>query len=71
MSLYLVSVIAFLAGVFLCGIFGIVERFRLSKRVKALQQESAEKDRELNSLRNLPVTSEDMGEPPSTSNESL
>jgi uncharacterized integral membrane protein len=68
MSLYLVSVITFLAGVFFCGIFGVVERFRLSKQVKVLRRESAEKDKELSSLRNLPVTSEGMEEeslPPS------
>lgn len=70
MSLYLVSVITFLSGVFLCGIFGLVERFRLSKRVKALQKECVEKDKELNSLRNLPVTSEGIEEEPSsTGNE--
>lgn len=72
MSLYLVSVITFLTGVFLCGIFGVADRFRLGKRVRALQKESAEKDRELNSLRNLPVTGEDVEEGlASTPNEPL
>ena len=58
MNLYLVTVITFLLGVFFTGICGIGERFRLKRQIKRLNREIKEKDKELNSLRNLPVTSE-------------
>jgi len=60
MSLYLVTIIAFLIGVFFTGLFGIAERFRLKREIKNLTRELREKDKELNSLRNLPVTSDEM-----------
>jgi len=60
MSLYVVSIIAFLLGVFFTGIYGIGERFRLKRQIKALSREIKEKDKELNSLRNLPVTSDEV-----------
>ncbi|MFO7739034.1 MAG: LapA family protein [Desulfatiglandaceae bacterium] len=58
MSLYFVSVITFLLGVFFAGLIGIAERFRLNRQIKNLGREIKEKDKELNSLRNLPVTAE-------------
>ncbi|RLB16393.1 MAG: hypothetical protein DRG63_05340 [Deltaproteobacteria bacterium] len=60
MSIYLVTIIAFLLGVFFTGLYGIGERFRLKRQIKSLSKEIREKDKELNSLRNLPVTSEEM-----------
>ena len=60
MSMYFVAVITFLAGVLVAGIYGITERFRLKKRIKTLTKEAKEKDKELNSLRNLPVTTEEI-----------
>jgi ATP adenylyltransferase len=60
MSLYFVSVITFLVGVFFAGLIGIAERFRLNRQTKNLVKEIKEKDKELNSLRNLPVTAEDV-----------
>lgn len=60
MNLYLVTIIAFLIGVFFTGLFGIAERFRLKRQVKELRRELKEKDKELNSLRNLPVTTEEV-----------
>ena len=60
MSLYFVAVITFLIGVLSAGIYGITERFRLKRQIKNLTREAREKDRELNSLRNLPVTGEEM-----------
>jgi ATP adenylyltransferase len=60
MSLYLVVVIAFLLGVILMGFYGITERFRLKRQIKALKKESRGKDQELQSLRNLPVTTEEV-----------
>ncbi|RLB43670.1 MAG: hypothetical protein DRH12_02355 [Deltaproteobacteria bacterium] len=60
MNLYLVTIIAFLLGVFFTGVYGIGERFRLKREIKNLTRELREKEKELNSLRNLPVTSEDV-----------
>lgn len=61
MSFYTVAVITFLLGVLITGLYGIMERFRLKREIKMLRKQAGEKDKELNSLRNLPVTSEDMG----------
>jgi len=60
MSLYLVVIIAFLLGVIFTGFYGISERFRLKRQIKLLKKESRGKDQELQSLRNLPVTAEDV-----------
>lgn len=60
MPLSLVAIITFLIGVIFMGVYGMAERFSLKRQIKKLMKESKEKDRELNSLRNLPVTTEDM-----------
>jgi uncharacterized membrane protein len=60
-SVYQVSIIAFLLGITVVGFVGLIERFRLKKRIKALSRELENKDRELNSLRNLPLTSDHPG----------
>jgi hypothetical protein len=39
----------------------MTERFRLKRKIKTLTKEANEKDKELNSLRNLPVTTDDVG----------
>jgi len=57
-SVYQVTVVVFFLGVIVTGFFGLIERFRLKKRIKALSKELESKDRELNSLRNLPITSD-------------
>jgi ATP adenylyltransferase len=62
MSLYFVSVITFLVGVFFAGLIGITERYRLTRQTKNLVRDIKEKDKELNSLRNLPVTAEDVSQ---------
>jgi uncharacterized integral membrane protein len=62
MSLYFMSAITFLIGFLLAGLLGITERFRLKGRIKTLQRASKEKDKELNSLRNLPVTAKEFAE---------
>ena len=58
MAFYLVVIIAFLLGVFVAGFLGIFERFRLKREIKRLSQENKEKDKELNSYRNLPIVEE-------------
>jgi len=60
-SLYYIVTISFLFGIIISGLYGIVERFSLKKQIKTLQNSSKEKDKELNSLRNLPITSDDVG----------
>jgi uncharacterized membrane protein YciS (DUF1049 family) len=61
MPLYYVLPITFLFGVLITGVYGIRERYRLTKEIKSLTADSKAKDKELNSLRNLPITAEDMG----------
>jgi uncharacterized integral membrane protein len=60
MTVYHIVTIAFLFGVIISGIYGIVERFRLKKEIKDLKITTREKDKELNSLRNLPITTDDV-----------
>lgn len=57
-SIYQITIIAFLLGVIAMGVYGIVERFRLKGKLKRLRKELDEKDKELSSLRNLPITYE-------------
>ena len=62
-SVYYVVIIAFLFGILIAGFYGIVERFRLKKEIRVLQKASREKDAELSSLRNLPITSDEVPSP--------
>ena len=59
-SLYYIVTIAFLFGVLITGVSGMIERFRLKNQIKTLTSASAVKDQELDSLRNLPITSEEV-----------
>jgi uncharacterized integral membrane protein len=56
--LYVVVPLSFVLGVVLIGIYGMVGRFHLKRKLKSLSKELQDKDRELNSLRNLPITSD-------------
>jgi len=58
MPLASVAVICFLIGTIIMGLYGLTERFRLRRQIKTLLAEARERDNELNSLRNLPVTTE-------------
>jgi uncharacterized integral membrane protein len=60
MAFYLVVIIAFLIGIFVAGLLGIFERFRLKREIKRLSNENKEKDKELNSYRNLPIVEEEV-----------
>lgn len=55
MPFYLVIIVVFLLGVLMASFYGIYERFRLKKEIRILSKTCTEKDRELNSLRNLPI----------------
>ncbi|MFP3928710.1 MAG: lipopolysaccharide assembly protein LapA domain-containing protein [Desulfobacteraceae bacterium] len=57
-TVYYVVTLAFLFGILVAGLYGMVERFRLKKEIRILKKAASEKDAELNSLRNLPLTSE-------------
>lgn len=54
---YLIIMLAFFVGVLATSLLGMVERFRLRRTIKAKDGEIASLNRELNSLRNLPITS--------------
>lgn len=60
-SVYQVATIAFLLGVLIVGFFGLIERFRLKRRIKTLSRELESKERELKSFRNLAITSDQPG----------
>jgi uncharacterized integral membrane protein len=58
LNIYLLSIISFVLGVIIIWIYDLLERIQLRKQIKRLKKESMEKDKELNSLRNLPIISE-------------
>lgn len=60
MSVFMIAIIAFLVGVIAVWVYGIGERLSIKKELKSLTKEVREKEKELNSLRNLPVTTRDM-----------
>ncbi|MGD9159208.1 MAG: LapA family protein [Desulfobacteraceae bacterium] len=60
LSIYLISTISFLLGVIIIWVYDLLERIQLRKQIKRLNNESKEKDKELNSLRNLPIISENV-----------
>ncbi|MFC1868540.1 lipopolysaccharide assembly protein LapA domain-containing protein [Thermodesulfobacteriota bacterium] len=60
-SIYYVIIIAFLFGILIAGLYGIVERFQLKRQINIHIKASKEKDKELNSLRNLPITADNVG----------
>lgn len=61
LTLYLVSCVTFCVGVILTGFYSIFERLRLKRQLKHLKKELSQKEKELVSLRNLPVTSHEEG----------
>ena len=60
MAIGLVMLITFFIGVILTGFCGMAERFRLKRGMNRIVKELEDKDKELNSLRNLPITSDDV-----------
>jgi putative membrane protein len=54
-AFYLVIIIVFLLGILIASLYGIFERFKLKKEIRTISKEKREKDKELNSLRNLPI----------------
>lgn len=64
--LYSILITLFFAGVLISAVVAWVHHFRLRRRFKRLIKELEEKERELDSLRNLPVL-ERSSQPESTS----
>jgi len=62
-TLYEIVIVTYLVGVLSIGLYGITERFRLKKRIKVLTRTLEEREKEVNNLRNLPITSDQV--PPS------
>jgi ATP adenylyltransferase len=62
-SVYSIVTIAFLFGVLITGLYGIFDRYRMMKEIRMLKKKANEKDSELNSLRNLPITSDEITQP--------
>lgn len=60
LSIYLISLIAFILGVLVTWVYFILERFQYKRQINSLRNESKQKDKELNSLRNLPITTENV-----------
>jgi len=60
LPVFLIAVVTFLIGVFCLWIYGISERLNYRRQIKRLMKDVKEKEQELNSLRNLPVTNEGM-----------
>ena len=55
MAFYFVIIIVFLLGILMASLYGIFERFKLKKEIRIISKEKRGKDKELNSLRNLPI----------------
>ena len=73
LTVFFIAVITFLVGVVITWLYGISERMSFKRQIKTLAKELKDNENELNSLRNLPVTTEDMNDdddmsspPPST-----
>ena len=60
LPVFLIAIVTFLVGVICTWLYGISERLGFKRQVKTLIKDVRDKEKELNSLRNLPVTTEDM-----------
>ena len=57
---FLIAIFTFLVGVVAVWVYGIGERLGMKREIRSLTKEVRDKEKELNSLRNLPVTTHDM-----------
>lgn len=66
LPLFLIAIIAFLIGVLSMWVYAIGDRLETRRQIRMLMKDVKEKEQELNSLRNLPVTGEtvDSNRPP-------
>ncbi len=63
-SLYVVIPVAFFFGVIITWFYGMLDHYRLRREIRRLERVVREKDKELSSLRNLPITSDDVTSEP-------
>ncbi len=61
---WVLFLLAFIAGVILASVGGLVEMSRIKKELKSLRRENTRLRDELSSLRNLPITEEPVIQPP-------
>lgn len=57
---YLVIILAFFVGLFAASLLGLVERYRLRRNIRAREHDLKRLQRELDSLRNLPITGDSL-----------
>ena len=69
MPLAVVAIFTFAVGVISMGLYGMTVFLRLKKRIRSLTIEAKANEKELNSLRNLPVTTEVAGAEETTDTE--
>ena len=60
LPVFFIAIVTFLVGVICTWLYGIAERLGFRRQAKILMKDVKQKEEELNSLRNLPVTTEDM-----------
>jgi H+/Cl- antiporter ClcA len=60
MSVWVVILISFFLGVVAMAFFSLMEYYHMKRDITAIKRAIKEKDKELNSLRNLPLTSNEL-----------
>ena len=60
---YLIILLAFFVGLLAASVLGVLERLRMRRHIKAQQKQINQLNRELSSLRNLPVTGATLEKP--------
>jgi len=63
---YLVIMLAFFVGLLAASLLGMAERFRMRRQLRAKAKEVEDLNKELSSLRNLPLTSDPVPATPTT-----
>lgn len=61
---YLVVMLSFFVGLFVASVLGLADRFRMRGVIRRLKKDVTGLQKELTSLRNLPITSEPMATDP-------
>ena len=59
---YIVLILSFFAGLLIASALGVAERMKLKKQLRASKKEEKRLNKELDSLRNLPITNQEMGQ---------
>ena len=67
-TLYIIIPLSFLLGALIMWLLCVREHFRLKATIKSLMTSTKEKEKELNSFRNLPLTSDDVSTTHSATN---